>query len=148
MTHRCLICRLLSFAIAFAVLGVLTPATQSYAQTSKASPDRSRSGPVVRPQGTNGQQVQVSYPTTISTSCGTYYVTGVRVEGSNQNGQYANWYQSVSKPYCGWASSTTSGWWWKGTIQVTVYYNWGAAYRRCSFNVPTFAWGDIYAVSC
>jgi hypothetical protein len=99
----------------------------------------------------NGQQVKVTYQTILS-GCGTtYYVTGVRVRGPNQSGATADWYTSVSNPYCGTGNVVTYGWWWKGSVEITVYYQatgGGSATKTCWRSIPTSYSSDIYPVTC
>ena len=91
--------------------------------------------------GTNGQQLRI-----------TYYRDGVptriTVQGTNQYGSQATWSTSVpASAYCGLATVTTSGWWWKGTVRVTYTIS-GNRTKTCSFGVPSLYPSDVYPVQC
>ena len=95
--------------------------------------------------GTNGQQLQINYQTTISSSCGPLIASRITVQGTNQNGSSSTWSTTVSNMVCGIKQVTTTGWWWKGPVTVTITYS-NKATRTFLFNVPTVSTSNFYTV--
>jgi len=85
--------------------------------------------------GTNGQQLR------LSNVC---YAQSVRVIGSNQNGKWTDITFSVNPNQCG--NVELKGWWWKGTVYVTVFYP-DTTYQRVITNVPQHQNTDWWTVT-
>jgi hypothetical protein len=74
--------------------------------------------------GTNGQQLR------FYNFC---YAQSVRIIGSNNNGDRVDKTFSTDASQCNTAE--LKGWWWKGTVYVTVFYP-DTTYQRVITNVP------------
>lgn len=102
--------------------------------------------------GTNGQQLQIIYNTTNTTTCGPMVASRITVSGTNQNLQKVSppWSATVSNMACGKAQVTTSGWWWRGAVTVVITYtNRGSSVTKtCGFNVPKSWSTDVFTVQC
>lgn len=93
--------------------------------------------------GSNGQQVGLTYTTCYSGASATY----IRITGYNQNNQFAAFDYVPAPGTCGGSSTVvTTGYFWKGTVKVSVIY---PSYARlCVSSVPTTYPVDVYPVSC
>jgi len=93
------------------------------------------SAPQMVSAGTNGQQLK------FYNFC---YVQSVRIIGSNNNGDWIDKTFPADSSQCNTAE--LKGWWWKGTVYVTVFYP-DNTYQRVITNVPQHQDTDWWGVT-
>ena len=90
--------------------------------------------------GTNGQQISLM-------ACNAVRVV---IQGKNQSGTPVSYTLNKNANDCGYIN--ISGWWWKGSVTATAYYNVSAEYpyyngQTASATVPTNSSSNFYNVA-
>lgn len=99
--------------------------------------------------GSNGQQLQITFRTTLP-SCGGS-AKSITVTGPNQYGNTTTWSRSLSYSYCGTASVVTTGYWWKGQVKIVIRYGTATTTTgtvTCYRTVPKTYGTNVYPVTC